>query len=117
MKQEESKLQQACVNWFRYQYPHYGKILIAVPNGGRRDAVTGAKLKKEGAISGVADLLLLVPNRFYGHLAIEMKTSKGCQSPQQKEWQKEMENAGNKSVVCRSLEDFRESINEYLSQL
>lgn len=42
---EEHRLQVACVRWFRLQYPALSHALFAVPNGGRRDAMTGAKLK------------------------------------------------------------------------
>ena len=58
---DEHSIQVACVTWFRYEYPTLSKRLFAVPNGGRRDAVTGARLKAEGVIAGVADLILLTP--------------------------------------------------------
>lgn len=47
---EEHDIQVACVDWFRYEYPHLAMNLFAVPNGGRRDRVTGAKLKAEGVV-------------------------------------------------------------------
>lgn len=47
MRNEESKLQQSCITWFRLQYPRLAKLLFAVPNGSRRDVVTGAILKRE----------------------------------------------------------------------
>jgi hypothetical protein len=81
---EEHRLQAACVRWFNLQYPQLEGRLFAVPNGGRRDAVTGAKLKAEGVVPGVSDLILLKRNRHYGALLIEMKTSKGRLSPWQK---------------------------------
>ena len=48
---DEHSIQVACVEWFRYSYPMLSKRLFAVPNGGRRDAVTGAKMKAEGVIA------------------------------------------------------------------
>ena len=66
MQDAEHRLQCACVRWFRYQYPHHASLLFAVPNGGRRDAVTGARLKAEGVVAGVADLLLFVPTKQHG---------------------------------------------------
>ena len=113
----EHQIQCACVKWFRLKYPKLNKVLIAVPNGGRRDAITGAKLKDEGVVSGVADLVLLKSNRYYGGLAIEMKKSGGYQSPAQKEWQKECEAAGNKYVVCRSLDEFMKVVTDYLNNV
>lgn len=36
-------------------------LLFAIPDGGRRDAVTGAHLKAEGVRAGVPDMFLAVP--------------------------------------------------------
>lgn len=113
---DEHRLQSACVRWYRLQYPRMKHNLFSVPNGGKRDAVTGAKLKKEGALAGVADLILLKSNRFYGALLIEMKTSKGRQSDSQKEWQHKITADGYKYVVVRSLEDFQREIKDYLTE-
>ena len=110
----EHKLQCACVRWFRLKFPKLRNILFAVPNGGRRDAVTGAKLKEEGATSGVSDLILLRSNRFYGALCVEMKKPGGYQSPAQKEWQKDAE---AKYVVCRSLDEFMKVVTDYLNDV
>ena len=52
MRNEESKLQQSCITWFRLQYPRLAKLLFAVPNGSRRDVVTGAIFKREGVVTG-----------------------------------------------------------------
>ena len=47
-KNDEHRIQSACVRWFRLKYPKLKNVLFAVPNGGRRDAITGARLKEEG---------------------------------------------------------------------
>lgn len=112
---EEHRIQCACVRWFRFQHPSLAQCLFAVPNGGRRDRVTGAKLKAEGVIPGVADLLLLVQRGPFGGLCIEMKTHKGYQSPEQKQWQKIVEGQGYRYAVCRSLDDFIRIITDYLN--
>ena len=114
---EEHRLQCACVRWFRYVYPDLKEVLFAIPNGGRRDVVTGARLKEEGATAGVSDLILLKSNSAYGALCVEMKTPKGSQSPAQREWQNEVENMGNKYVVCRSFEEFKREITEYIKKV
>lgn len=71
-------------------------------------------MKAEGTVSGVADLILLIPNNGYHSLCIEMKQGKGRQSENQREWQKDAERFGNKYVVCNSLEGFMETVNAYL---
>lgn len=112
---EEHRIQCACVRWFSLQYPHLKGRLFAVPNGGRRDATTAAKLKSEGVVAGVADLILLKSNHEYGALLIEMKTMKGRQSDSQKAWQLNLCSEDEyKYVVCRSLDDFKREVNGYL---
>lgn len=110
---DEHSIQVACVEWFIF-ISNALQALFAVPNGGRRDAVTGAKLKAEGVIAGVADLILLVPCKGYGALLVEMKTGKGKQSQAQKQWQKDITGKGEyQYVVCHSF-DFRKAVKEYL---
>jgi hypothetical protein len=116
-RNDEHKLQCACIRWYKLQYPKYAHNLFSVPNGGRRDAVTAAKMKAEGVLAGVSDLILLKSNRFYGALLIEMKTDKGHQSPAQKEWETKITADGYKYVVCRSLNDFANAVNNYLKDL
>ena len=111
---EEHRIQCACVNWFRLQDPDHASALFAVPNGGRRDRVSGAKLKAEGVLPGVSDLILLVPRDWCHGLLIEMKTAKGKQSPAQKEWQHDMERRGYRYIVCHSFDEFREHIDDYM---
>lgn len=110
----EHKLQCQMVRWFRLQYPSMKHNLFSVPNGGRRDAVTGAKLKEEGQLAGVSDLIFLKANRFYHGLLIEVKTDKGRQSDNQKEWEQKIINDGFKYIVVRSLDQFIEEVNRYL---
>ena len=90
----ESQLQQTCVRWFRYQFPYAAPFLIAVPNGGRRDAKTGALMKKEGAFAGVADLIFFDPFGKKLPLFIEMKLPKGVQSESQVRFQRTYTQAG-----------------------
>lgn len=115
MRNEESKLQIACVKWFRYQYPEYARQLFAVPNGGNRNLITAKILKAEGVLPGVADLIFLKPNAEYHALCIEMKYGKGKQSELQKEWQFIIEGHGYKYEVCNSLESFINTINTYIN--
>ena len=122
----ERQIQIECVSWFRMRYPEASRVFFAVPNGGARNPWTAKNLRDEGALSGVADLILLVPkwvkakddegwqNLFHG-LCIEMKTDKGRQSPEQKAWQKKVEEFGYRYAVCHSLDEFINTINDYLT--
>lgn len=100
------------------QYRALAKLLFAVPNGGGRSKVEAAIMQGEGVTPGVSDLILLVARGGYNGLCIEMKTEakSSKQSEDQEAWQKLVEAQGYKYVVCRSLEQFRSVINEYLKQ-
>lgn len=113
---KEHQLQCACVRWFNIRYPRLRGRLFAVPNGGRRDAVTGARLKAEGVVAGVADLILLKSNRDYGALLIEMKHEKGKQTKAQQDWECNVcSHDEYKYVVCHNLDEFMREINNYIS--
>ena len=125
MREEEHNIQAACVRWFNLQWPQYRGLLFAVPNGGARSKATAGKLKAEGVVPGVADLILLVPKCVKAHddeglyntihaLCIEMKTAKGRQSPEQKKWQAKVEGEGYGYAVCHSLDEFMAVVNVYL---
>lgn len=114
MNHQESKIQQACVRWFRVQYPKLALLLFAVPNGGARLVREAAIMRAEGVTRGVADLILLFPSGKSHGLCIEMKTENGRQQPSQKIWQQSAEWAGYKYVICRSVEDFIREVNGYL---
>ena len=114
MKHIESQIQCGCVKWFRLQYQSIGRMLFAVPNGGARNVIEASIMKGEGVTAGVSDLILLVPRKGYGALCIEMKTPKGKQSEYQKQWQHLTERNGNMYVICRTFEDFKKAIQDYL---
>lgn len=114
-RNEESRIQQACVLWFRLQYPSLSGLLFAIPNGGYRNAVTGAILKAEGVLAGVSDLILLYPRGEYHGLCVEMKTALGRQSDTQRAFQKRVQAVGYKYMLVRSLEEFMEVITKYLN--
>lgn len=113
MRHQESTIQSACVRWFRYQYPQH--TIFAIPNGGNRDAITGAIMKKEGVLAGVADLFIMLPNKHYHGMFIEMKTKEGRQADSQKMFQFRCEVNGYKYVLCRSFEQFVAEFENYLT--
>lgn len=112
----EAGLQQACVNWFRYSYPKLAQFLIAVPNGGSRNALEAANLKRQGVVAGVSDLLLLIPRKGFGCLGMELKYDSGRQSDKQKQWEQYFRKAGNLYVIIRSVDQFIETVNMYLHE-
>lgn len=115
MRHVESSIQKNCVTWFRLQYRAIANLLFAVPNGGARNAREAAIMKGEGVTTGVADMILLYPAGPYHCLCVEFKTATGRQQPSQKEWQALVEAHGGKYIVCRSIEQFRDEIKQYIA--
>lgn len=116
-RDEEHRLQCMCVRYFHYKYPAYRGLLFAVPNGGARSKATAGRLKAEGVVAGISDLLFLVARGKYHGLCLETKTPKGRQSPEQKEWQKKVEAQGFLYKIYRNFDEFRAILERYLNQL
>lgn len=116
MRHGESRIQQACVKWFDYEYTEIRKLLFAVPNGGYRSGLEAKIMHGEGVRAGVSDMILLVARKNYNSLCIEFKASdKSVQTDNQKEWQKLVEAHGSKYIVCRSFDEFRTEMENYLN--
>lgn len=70
------------------------KLLFAVPNGGKRDYVTAARMQAEGVKAGVPDVFLPVPSHGYHGLWLELKAGKNTVSDRQEEWLHSLEKQG-----------------------
>lgn len=112
----EDKLQIACKYWFDCQYPQYRLLLHHSPNEGllMKHDRDGAKRKAMGMRAGFPDFIFLLPNKEHPYLALELKSAKGRQSDHQKEYQQAVEKAGGQYVIIRTLEQFMQTINDYL---
>jgi len=126
----EDKLQELCVAKFKERYPKYELNLFHCPNGGSRNEIEGAKLKRMGVRPGVADLILLTPRHGYGSLCLEGKVRKGDiyhignknimvkqsgkQSEAQHAWELAALSAGNKYVLFWSVNEFMQEVDAYL---
>ena len=111
-KQSESSLQISCVKWLQFQYSSL--VWFHVPNGGKRNIREAVRFKREGVKAGIADLILLRPNKTKHGLCIELKTKIGKQSPEQKEFQKQTEFWNYQYKVCRNLDEFMKTVNDYI---
>ena len=88
--------------------------LYAIPNGGARDAVTGAKLKAEGVVSGIPDLHLACARGIYAGLFIEMKVKPNKPTSKQLEVMENLRRQGYAAVVCYSASEAIAVIEDYL---
>lgn len=90
-------------------------LLFAVPMGGARNAITGARLRAEGAKAGIPDCCLPVAAGDYHGLFIEMKRTKGGKvSPEQKWWIAALRAQGYRVEVCKGFDEARAVIIDYL---
>ena len=86
------------------------------PNGGRRNKITGARLKAEGVVAGVPDVFLASPRQGVHGLYIEMKRQRGgTVQATQKELITALRQAGYRVEVCKGWWEAREVIENYLT--
>lgn len=79
--------------WAMTSWSHSGVVMFAVPNGGARDKVTGARLKAEGVLAGVPDIFLAAQRGEWNGLFIELKRERGGKVSE-----------AQKAVIARLLE-------------
>lgn len=113
----EDRLQISCVRWWDMTHPNDKRLLSHSANGGKRNIIEAAKFKEMGVRAGFPDLILLIPNKFYPFMGIELKTATGRQSEQQKAYQREFERRGYKYVIVRSLNEFIKVVSDYLQDV
>jgi len=93
--------QKAVVSWLRKFYPHL--VIAAIPNGEQRSKTTGVKLKAEGVLAGIPDLIIAMPNG--GSIWVEMKTKSGKLSTVQKEVHSRLEYLGHTVIIGYGAND------------
>jgi len=92
------------------------RTMFAVPNGGHRHPAVGAKMKREGALAGVSDIMLPVAKGKYHGLFVELKRKAGSHTSEaQKEFQALVNDNGYLAVVCRGADEAIETIENYLN--
>ena len=112
----EHQEQAALIEWRDWMTPRYPALqwLFAIPNGGKRDKITAARLKAEGVQPGVPDLFLPVVGRTGGAgLWIEMKTNTGRLSLDQQRWRDHLVDHYD-YALCRNWIDAARVICTYL---
>jgi hypothetical protein len=76
-------------------------LWLAVPNGEKRDKITGAKLKRMGVRAGASDLLLWHNGNSF---ALELKAPGGRLSEAQLEFMARFNDAGGHSACAEGLD-------------
>lgn len=76
----------ALMDWVNL-HPVLKRLMIHIPNEGKRSPWLGAKLKRMGLRKGVSDFFLPFPRSKYHGLWIELKRdAKSAKTPEQIEW-------------------------------
>jgi len=94
-----------CIWW---AVPNGGTFASRIDSNGKRVSVAAAKAKREGLQPGVSDIMILWGGRL---ICIELKTAKGRQSPEQKQWADDAILAGAAYYVARSVEQVEEFLD------
>ena len=109
-KMSESKIQAEIYKWFHNNYClkfHNPRcVIFSVPNE-REGAKEMMFLKSTGLLSGVSDLIVVIPNKV---LFVELKTAISRQQPNQKDFEDRVSNLGFEYHLIRSLEEFQQLI-------
>lgn len=106
----ESQIQAACVTWLWNTYPQTRGLFFAVNNNSEHVA-RAMNRKAVGLVAGVSDTIFLWNRAVW---LIEFKTPTGTQSAKQKEWEAKVNEAGFDYRIVRSLEEFKQLIEEIL---
>jgi hypothetical protein len=114
----EHQVQAAVIAWWAHackwhRLPPF--VLLAIPNGGARDAITGARLKAEGVRPGVPDLFMAVSVGACSGLFLELKRRGGSATPAQLEILDYLDGAGYKTAVTDTFEAAIAIISGYLN--
>ena len=103
-------------SWMAKRIPEL-HLMHAIPNGGKRDIRTAARLKAEGVKPGVPDIFLPVPKNGKHGLYIELKRSRGgTVSKEQEAWIRALSAQEYVCCVCHGWDQARETILEYLAK-
>ena len=99
---------------------HYSDVLFwATPNGaslsGRGKAMN--KLKAEGFLPGVSDLIIFEPRGGYSCLFLEMKKSDGGNGASENQlwFIREVKKRGAFGIVCNGADEAKQAIDDYLN--
>ena len=119
MNHKESAEQIALFGWAAWMSGRCPELnlMYHIPNGGKRNALEAARLKREGVKAGVSDIHLPVARGGYHGLWIEMKALDGDKPTQaQQDWLDSMNSEGHFATACYGAKEAQSIIEGYLSQ-
>ena len=115
MSQVESSIQQSCVSWFRILHSKDG-IIFSCPNGANVPPANRGRLVREVMLSGVADLQILLKSGRCVFVEVKTPAKSSRQSPNQKQFEKDVKEFGFEYYIVRSLDEFRDLVKKILDK-
>ena len=103
----ESNFQQAVVRFLRLN----GFYCFSVPNGTKLSHTQARVSVREGVLSGVSDIIIVLKNRVV-FAEFKSPTGTGRQSAAQKDFQKEVTDRGHEYVIWSDWKPVEKFINE-----
>lgn len=116
-KRSEATEQEALILWCGQEQDKYPelKMIYHIPNGGSRNTLEAANLKRQGVKAGVPDLCLPVARNGLHGLYIEMKYGRNKTTEKQREWLEFLKGQGYFTAVCYDAEEAEKVIMDYLT--
>jgi len=110
----EDRLQSEVIKYIRYQYP---KVKYCASAGGVYTGISQArKMVRTGYVKGFPDLFIYEARNGYHGLALEIKTTKGRATKEQKQWIEDLNDRGYKAEVVKGLPAILDLIDSYLNE-
>jgi hypothetical protein len=110
MEKSEDRLQEDIVQYMWNNHPETRGLFCYNLNNSK-NAIDGHRNKLKGLIQGRSDLVFYWLGRAY---FFELKTSKGRQSPEQKDWETLVTKHGFMYYIVRNLDEFKMIIERVL---
>ena len=112
IKISEDSICKTIVEWASLNAP-FDKLLIHVPNEGKRSLGEGRKLKSMGMRKGVSDFFISVPRHGYHGAWIEIKTLSGTASAHQRDFLTTVAAQGYFAKIVYGLDEALDTIRWY----
>ena len=114
----ETEHQKAVIKWcedcVKFDIHPELELIFHVPNERKCSIQRGRMFKAMGVRSGVPDLVLPVPNKYFHGLYIEMKSETGTMSENQKWWRDKLTKQGYAYILAKGSQAAIKGIEDYI---
>jgi hypothetical protein len=115
---DEQKFQLECSKWLKkFLYiSNESQLYYHVPNERKATMAQMSRLKAQGVLSGVSDVVLPLRSGEFSGIYCELKKAGGSPSPEQKAFLNGVAAEGYLAVVINDLETFKKVFSYYIEQ-